>query len=81
MLVLGIIATADVAARAAKAKVHPGVAHGEAFLATGGVGRAGHDPIEVTAFRIYEVCSLGAELQSPDRKSNRPTEAHALTLR
>ena len=53
VLVLGIVAAADVAAGAAQPKMHPGVAHGKAFLAAGGVGRAGKDELEMTAFRCH----------------------------
>ena len=37
MLVLGIVAASDVAAGATQPKMHPRVAHGEVFLAAGGV--------------------------------------------
>jgi sarcosine oxidase gamma subunit len=53
MLVLGIIAAADVAARAAKAKVHPSITHDEAFLAAIALWRVGPDEFAVIAYRSH----------------------------
>src|SRR5262249_22017186 len=53
VLVLGVVAAADVPARPAQAKVHPGIAHGEAFLATVRVGRIGPYKLQVAALRRH----------------------------
>src|SRR5437773_2414767 len=78
VLVLGIVAAADVAAGAAQPKMHPGVAHGEAFLAAGGIGRAGQDELEMAAFRCH-----GDFLDDRDHGQRliRPLEIYAATVR
>jgi hypothetical protein len=50
VLILRIVAAADVAAGAAQPKMHPGVAHGQALFAAGRVGRVSDDELEMAAF-------------------------------
>ena len=45
----GVVAAPDVSAGATQAQVHPGVAHGETFLATIGVRRGRADGFQVDA--------------------------------
>ena len=55
MLVLGLVATADMAAGSAEAKVYPGISHGEALLAPGGVGGVSHYKSEVAAMGRHDI--------------------------
>src|SRR5258706_15123227 len=58
MLVLRVVATADVAAGPAQAKVHPGIADCEALLAAGGVRSVRHYELEMLAMRSHESTPL-----------------------
>jgi len=54
MLVLGIVAAADMAARSAYTELDPRLAAGETFLAARRVGTIGHHEVQVAALRRHE---------------------------
>jgi hypothetical protein len=54
MPVFRIVAAADMTAGSAEAKMHPGVAGGEALFAACSIGAIGDDEVEMAAVRRHE---------------------------
>jgi hypothetical protein len=54
MLVLRIVAAADMAAGSAEAKMHPSVAGGETLFTARGIGTIRHDEVEMAALGRHE---------------------------
>src|SRR4051812_26636115 len=77
VLVLGVVAAADVATGPAKAQVHPGVAHLQAFLATVGAGAVGLDRPQMAAghpryfFTVSASRSRASDASRPNSRSAR----------
>jgi hypothetical protein len=60
LLVLRIVAAADVTAGSAETKVQPCVAHGEALFAPCGIGAVGHHELEMAALGRHERINPGS---------------------